>query len=469
MRITAWFSGRPDRKVCAVLAAALTLALLIARTRFGPRALWFLCSSGWTVLGLLVIALIARVAALPTGAIDYRRWALRGMKWTTSAVMLLFFLKLADVGASLILTGRLVVIGDFDLEPPARQFSLYPYTGFHTPADRRYHGPMPYETVPGTAGRDYTVDSGDHGFWVDFDLDSPPAKGPDEFRILLIGGSAAQGWGGTTNERMLYRLLEKTLQARCAGRGIKVRVVNLAMGGSITYQNFVALNLWGHQLEPDLILSFSGRNEMVVGSTNESDAFHTFFHARAAVEAADLYNSPSWLKTFYRFFPSLVRVDREGTVSERTPIGITLRGRLLNDYEGQTRQRYLASSSIAGVDGPARAEMFYVHALRSIRRDFPAVPLLLAFQPIDEFTRESYERFISGVKARLAKDPDPGLVVYDVHQVFAEQKLFERHRREWGGVHLTDELHPVVAELLAEQVAPVISLTSGRRSDHQHR
>lgn len=463
-RFVAWFRARPDRGISAALAVAITLVMLGSRTRLAPPALSFLCDRRWTRLQLAaVVVLTIAAVALPAGLLDRRlrsawdsrraiarRATLVFLKSATFAVMFVVSLKVVDVAASLVFTGRFVVVGDFDLEPPARHFSLHPYTGFHVPAHRHYRGPMPYE-----GEGEYEVQSGERGFWVDFELEHPPPKAPREFRIVLIGGSAAQGWGGTRQDRMFYRLLERNLQERFGPRGVPVRVVNMAMGGSITYQNFVALNLWGHALEPDMILSFSGGNDLTVPLTNEgSEAYFGFFRALAAVESADIYESPPWLKSFYRAFPSLVAVDSQGTVTERTPLGNAVRSRASS--EARSRERYLATTRVKVEEAARRGEDFYVHALRSIERDFPGVPIVVALQPYDHPTLgETYERFIAGVRAQLEADHELSFV--DVHRVFKERGLFDRDHPLAARVHLNDKLHGVVADVLTEATASLIA------------
>ena len=113
---------------------------------------------------------------------------------------------------------------------------------------------------------DFDVVSGEYGFFIDFRLEAPPPKQDNEIRIVLTGGSAAQGWGGRTNADMFYRLLptKLTQELQEHGQNCKVTVVNLAMGSSHIYQNFIALNKWAHPLQPDAIISFSGHNEIAV-------------------------------------------------------------------------------------------------------------------------------------------------------------------------------------------------------------
>jgi hypothetical protein len=109
-----------------------------------------------------------------------------------------------------------------------RTFELFPYSGWHIQANFHHKGDMPWEHQP---YKDYDVKSGSMGFFVDFDLNNPPPKKPNEFRVILIGGSGAQGWGGRTNEDMLYRQLEYKLNAALKDTGFEVKVINMAMGG----------------------------------------------------------------------------------------------------------------------------------------------------------------------------------------------------------------------------------------------
>ena len=57
--------------------------------------------------------------------------------------------------------------------------------------------------------------SGEYGFFIDFRLESPPPKHDNEIRIVLTGGSTAQGWGGRTNADMFYQLLPAKLIKNC--------------------------------------------------------------------------------------------------------------------------------------------------------------------------------------------------------------------------------------------------------------
>ena len=89
-----------------------------------------------------------------------------------------------------------------------RTLDLYPYTGWHILSDFHYTGPLNFEKVP---YQKTDIKTGKNGFFIDFDLNDPPEKDEDEFRIILVGGSGAMGYGGQTNDKMFYKLLEKKI------------------------------------------------------------------------------------------------------------------------------------------------------------------------------------------------------------------------------------------------------------------
>ena len=146
-------------------------------------------------------------------------------------------------------------------EPTMRTMDSYPFTGGHIQAFKTERKPLWSNYYD-----DFDVTSGEYGFFIDFHLETPPPKQDNEIRIVLTGGSTAQGWGGRTNADMFYQLLPAKLNQELQqhGQNCKVTVINLAMGSSHIYQNFIALNKWAHPLQPDAIISFSGANEIAV-------------------------------------------------------------------------------------------------------------------------------------------------------------------------------------------------------------
>jgi len=332
-----------------------------------------------------------------------------------------------------------------------RTLELYPFTGWHLQSNFTHQGPMSWEVEP---NRNYDVKTGSLGFFIDFDIENPPPKMAGEYRIILIGGSGAQGWGGQSNDKMLYRVLEKRLNESPASSRRSFRVINMAMGSTITYQNYIALNRWGHALEPDLILSYSGRNDWVVPVQHEgfSDTHYQFNKLNALVYASrGCEDSPKlrWLSTC---FPH---------VMNRSNLGIALR--LLTDYDDtldRAKVGYRESRGVPSTDAQTmfdeRVIPFYVHALKSIKRDYEGISMMVAWQALapDEIASgtavlgdDFYNRMYEEANRQLTGYLNEKWYFLNVH------RHFEHEPRPPGiRAHLSDEGHGLVADLIAREI-----------------
>ncbi|CAA7619072.1 hypothetical protein MTBLM5_30005 [Magnetospirillum sp. LM-5] len=88
----------------------------------------------------------------------------------------------------------------------------------------------------------------------------PPtgSKQDNEIRILITGGSASVSWN--IGERCsLDALLTERLEAMMPGR--KVRVLNLGGAAWKSAQELIAIQLYGLELDPDMVIHFSGFND----------------------------------------------------------------------------------------------------------------------------------------------------------------------------------------------------------------
>lgn len=370
-------------------------------------------------------------------------------------------------------TDRLSDAGDV---PAISTFDLYPYTGGHTQAH---------------ANRGRSVWSGDHGFFVEFDLDRPPAKAADELRLVLIGGSGAVGWGAATNFDMLYRRLEKKFnEERPCGPSVWLRVVNLAMGGSTTYQNFIALNRWAHPLAPDLILSYSGHNDFFVPLDTRSDAYLGFRTPANLVETTRFAASPGWLKDLAVLFPGLVRHTDLGFILRVLSADPTLKFGPAPSYVTRypsgplSRPENLGEGAAAAMAEDAMAQIaspLYRHAMASLARDFPGVPILVVSQaymwPLDKELDERYgvlmpvPRYLE-VYDRLWSDfrrdfidtgrPDNPFHFLDFHDHYRSglMAVFE----PGDGIHLSGEKAAVLTEEVAARAFPL--LCARARAEH---
>ena len=277
-------------------------------------------------------------------------------------------------------------------ETTMRSFEIYPYTGGQMQPYMRERG----ELLWSKAYKDFDIVSGEYGFFIDHPLEAWPKKAPKEIRIILTGGSTAQGWGGRTNADMFYKLLPARMTESLAGR-CTVTVVNLAMGGSMIYQNFIALNKWAHDLDPDAIISFSGHNEIALPWLSRSDDNGTD-RAAAAERVFRHSASPEWLKQLGDWFPGLVK---------RTKLGAAIRLSYFDQYRREWTAAYVVSR-LAPHEKPMTAaeEMavwrrihdgmtiddamrklsapLYLHGLKSIGRDFADLPVFAIFQPLSQ-------------------------------------------------------------------------------------
>jgi hypothetical protein len=130
---------------------------------------------------------------------------------------LLLGLKLFDI---YLMSHRHPGVADEDAdEPTMRTMEYYPFTGGQIQAYKRERGKLPWSNF----NDDFDVASGEYGFFIDFRLEAPPPKEDNEIRIVLTGGSAAQGWGGRTNADMFYQLLPTKLNQELQEHGQNAR------------------------------------------------------------------------------------------------------------------------------------------------------------------------------------------------------------------------------------------------------
>lgn len=112
-----------------------------------------------------------------------------------------------------------------------------------------------------------TMHVNNFGFADDFDFTQTPSadylkqfgKKKNERIIALTGGSAAQGIGATSNENAIGGRLEFYLNH--AQSKFHYRVINLAMPSWNAYQEFIALDLFGSQFDPDWVVVMDGTND----------------------------------------------------------------------------------------------------------------------------------------------------------------------------------------------------------------
>jgi hypothetical protein len=386
------------------------------------------------------------------------------MSVTLTAGALLLGLKLLDV---YLITHRHAAYPDVDTdEPTMRTLEYYPYTGGHIQAFKTDHKPLWTNYYD-----DYDMTSGEYGFFIDFHLETPPPKQNNEIRIVLTGGSTAQGWGGRTNADMFYMLLPTKLGQELQERGqnCKVTVVNLAMASSHIYQNFITLNKWAHSLQPDAIISFSGANEIANPLATKSDADQlALFQAGGLLHVLRFSASPRWLKILAEYYPGIVR---------RTALGSLIRFMYLRDYSDDWDANYLLSRVDPNYRPMPREELqgrykaalnsltmddiidsvsipLYEHSLESISRDFPGTPIFAVFQPLWH-SQEEYTRMTNVIPSKVNdQDHYADIKFLNLQRVWEENNFFPGSLVD--SVHLSNDGQMLVTTYLSDWLFPYI-------------
>jgi hypothetical protein len=403
------------------------------------------------------------------------------MSVTLTAGALLLCLKLFDV---YLITHRHAAYPDVDTdEPTMRTLEYYPYTGGQIQAFKTEHKPLWTNYYD-----DYDMTSGEYGFFIDFHLETPPPKQNNEIRIVLTGGSTAQGWGARTNADMFYRLLPTKLSQELQERGqnCKVTIVNLAMASSHIYQNFITLNKWAHTLQPDAIISFSGANEIANPLATKSDADQlALFQAGGLLHVLRFSASPRWLKILAEYYPGIVR---------RTALGSLIRFMYLRDYSDDWDANYLLSRVDPNYRPLPREELqrrykaalksltmddiidsvsipLYEHSLESISRDFPGTPIFAVFQPLWH-SQEEYTRMINVIPSKVNdQDRYADIKFLNLQRVWEENNFFPGSLID--SVHLSNDGQMLVSKYLSDWLFPYVQdrcarLTTTKAVPPQH-
>lgn len=120
--------------------------------------------------------------------------------------------------------------------------------------ERRYLPFLGYLGKPGTVLP--TLNTNELGF-----RDRPiTPRRPDEFRILILGGSTAWGMGASSNEHTVSAALERQLN-KGSGK-TQYRVMNGAYLSYIARQEMAVLTEFLRDFDPDVIVSLTGYNDL---------------------------------------------------------------------------------------------------------------------------------------------------------------------------------------------------------------
>jgi len=215
------------------------------------------------------------------------------------------------------------------------------------------------------------------------------------------------------------------------------------MGGSISYQNFLALNLWGHTLDPDAILSFSGVNELIMYRIFGSNLFnHGATYGGFALTQRH-WESQGWQKFLAQAFPGVFKYSH---------IAQALRVLALPQRNRQFTEDY--ASRFRREEVELAAARFQSHALLSMLRDFPGLPLLFVTQPLMD-ADSSYDVMQAHVIELLRSSTlSPRISHINSHAYWKANAYFPGSLPDT--VHLSNEGHELMAEYLTEPVIQMV-------------
>ena len=114
----------------------------------------------------------------------------------------------------------------------------------------------------------------------------------------MIGGSTAEAFPDKMIKEEISRIIQKN-----------VRVLNVGRGGYNATQALIVLSIWGAKINPDLIISLDGANDLIHGlRTNETGTF--FLNHTYKLYLTKPYLSPFiWLLQNSQFYNSLIRLS----------------------------------------------------------------------------------------------------------------------------------------------------------------
>src|SRR5580704_3989988 len=212
----------------------------------------------------------------------------------------------------------------------------------------------------------------------EFSLTDPYKKAANEKVVLFTGGSAAWGVGATATDRTAAGRMEYYLNTLQSDQ--RYTVINLAMGSWIAFQQFIGLQLWGPQFDPDWVVSMDGFNDAGVGCNySQGPGNPMYFSTMRSYN--DGYLMSTLHPVFYRgwFENKLIQHSKAYRI-------ITGKQYVPEDQifdQSSTEHELVRRQIIPTKVGEARQMLaFYLAAERGMLNLFPRAGYILSSQPV---------------------------------------------------------------------------------------
>ncbi len=219
----------------------------------------------------------------------------------------------------------------------------------------------------------------------DFDWRKPYTKAANEKIVLVTGGSAAWGLGSTSFVTTIAGALQAELDR--ARPDVKYTVINLAMGSWIAYQQFIGLEMWGSQFDPDWVIIMDGHNDAGVGCAYSQGVANPLYFP-AMKNLVDAYSATglarpvylrSWIENELIYYSTAYRALTGKKYIPASNVDATS-----HDAARNTAAKVVVPTKI----GAARDMLqFYIKATKASLSLFPRAKYILSTQPLaNEFT-----------------------------------------------------------------------------------
>jgi hypothetical protein len=217
----------------------------------------------------------------------------------------------------------------------------------------------------------------------EFSLSRPYKKAANEKVVLFTGGSAAWGVGATATDRTVAGRMEYYLNSLQSGE--RYTVINLAMGSWIAFQQFIGLQLWGVQFDPDWVVSLDGFNDAGVGCNYSQGPGNPMYFATMR-SYIDGYLMSTLRPVFYRGWLENKLIEHSKAYRIITGKQYVPDDQIFDRSSSETTafRRQIIPTKV----GEARQMLaFYLTAERGMLNLFPQARYILSTQPVvNQFT-----------------------------------------------------------------------------------
>lgn len=311
-------------------------------------------------------------------------------------------------------------------------------------------------------------------------VDPPPPRQENEFRVVIVGGSAAIGWGVAEKCTLTERLRE-ALEKRLPGRN--VRVFNIGSGAWKSFQELISIQRYALTLQPDAVIAFNFFNDIQQSYdmqpersyyTGVIDHAFSLYKARENTtlrDFAESFASVRWLRSYVASLRVQVGLGGGGPQAELPLLAVAPEpGRLQTRLTGlpvdlvaagartdfDPHNRYVVDNYLRNVRLMARATdmagaKFYVALQPTLYLKHPLAPselntLTRNYAHTVNFVAQGYSRAATDL-ARLA-DEESNLRFIDLSRVFEGNpaEIFTDY------VHLWPLGYEIIAIALAAEI-----------------